>query len=148
MIEDKSRFPETNARTGPGGPAPDLSHVDTWIFDLDNTLYRTSPAMLAQIDELMGSFISDFLGVDRVEARRIQKGYFRSHGLTLRGLMVEHGLDPQVYIDHLSQLDLSDVLPDPHLGETLAALPGRKIVYTNAFTRHTSDAERGAPALR
>lgn len=139
MTEDKARFPATNPRTGPGGPAPDLSHVDTWIFDLDNTLYRTSPAMLSHIDELMGSFISDFLGVDRAEARRIQKGYFRSHGLTLRGLMVEHDLDPQVYIDHLSQLDLSDVQPDPHLGETLAALPGRKIVYTNAFTRHTSD---------
>ncbi|MAM67804.1 MAG: HAD family hydrolase, partial [Rhodospirillaceae bacterium] len=61
--------------------------VESWIFDLDNTLYRTSPGMLAQIDDLMGSFISDFLNVDRVEARRIQKGYFRSHGLTLRGLM-------------------------------------------------------------
>jgi len=122
------------------GPSPDgLDHIDFWIFDLDNTLYRTTPEMLAQIDELMGSFIADFLGVDRVEARRIQKGYFRTHGLTLRGLMVEHGLDPQDYIEHLSQLDLNDVTPDPHLAETLAALDGRKFVYTNAFTEHTRD---------
>jgi putative hydrolase of the HAD superfamily len=122
------------------GPSPDgLDHIDSWIFDLDNTLYRTTPEMLAQIDELMGSFISDFLGVDRVEARRIQKGYFRTHGLTLRGLMVEHGLDPQDYIEHLSQLDLNDVTPDPHLAETLAGLDGRKFVYTNAFTEHTRD---------
>ena len=91
----------------------DSSRIDTWIFDLDNTLYRTSPEMLAQIDHLMGSFISDFLNVDRTEARRIQKGYFHTHGLTLRGLMLEHGLDPQDYIDHLSQLDLSDVSPNP-----------------------------------
>lgn len=124
-------------------PGPDdLSHVDTWIFDLDNTLYPASPGMLAQIDELMGSFISDFLDVDRDEAHRIQKGYFRTHGLTLRGLMVEHGLDPQVYIDHLSQLDLSDVKPDPELAAELDALPGRKIIYTNAFTAHTEEVMR------
>lgn len=120
-------------------PADSLDHIDAWIFDLDNTLYRTTPEMLAQIDELMGSFIADFLDVDRVEARRIQKAYFRTHGLTLRGLMVEHGLDPQDYIDHLSQLDLSDVMSDPHLAETLANLDGRKFIYTNAFTEHTRD---------
>jgi putative hydrolase of the HAD superfamily len=117
----------------------DSSGIDTWIFDLDNTLYRTSPEMLAQIDYLMGSFISDFLNVDRVEARRIQKGYFRTHGLTLRGLMLEHGLDPQDYIDHLSQLDLSDVAPNPELADTLNRLDGRKIIYTNAFTEHTRE---------
>lgn len=117
----------------------DSSGIDTWIFDLDNTLYRTSPEMLAQIDHLMGSFISDFLNVDRVEARRIQKGYFRTHGLTLRGLMLEHGLDPQDYISHLSQLDLSDVSANPALAETLNRLDGRKIIYTNAFTEHTRE---------
>lgn len=117
----------------------DFSGIDTWIFDLDNTLYRTSQAMLAQIDQLMGSFISDFLKVDREEAHRIQKGYFRSHGLTLRGLMVEHGLDPQEYIDHLSQLDLTDVTPNPQLAAVLDELDGRKIIYTNAFTGHTRD---------
>ena len=117
----------------------DLREIDHWIFDLDNTLYRTSPGMLGQIDELMGSFISEFLGVDRVRAREIQKGYFRTHGLTLRGLMLEHGLDPKVYIDHLSQLDLSEIKPDPELAGLLAGLPGQKIIYTNAFTAHTEE---------
>ena len=120
-------------------PSDGLPHIETWIFDLDNTLYRTTPAMLAQIDDLMGSFISDFLSVDRAEARRIQKGYFRSYGLTLRGLMVEHGLNPQAYIDHLSQLDLNEVMPDPSLADTLTNLDGRKFIYTNAFTKHTRD---------
>lgn len=130
--------PTVPSRPDDSGP-PDLSHVDTWIFDLDNTLYRTSPEMLAQIDGLMGAFISEFLGVDREEARRIQKGYFRTHGLTLRGLMIEHDLDPEVYIEHLKQLDLSEIAPDPKMDEALALLPGRKIVYTNAFTHHTEE---------
>lgn len=129
-MADNSTPPPSNA---------DIGHIDTWVFDLDNTLYRTSPEMLAQIDDLMGSFISEFLNVDRVEARRIQKGYFRTHGLTLRGLMVEHGLDPKVYVDHLSQLDLSDVKPNPVLADMLDSLPGRKVIYTNAFTEHTRE---------
>ena len=128
-----------SANTTPPPSAADLDHIDTWVFALDNTLYRTSPDMLAQIDDLMGSFISDFLNVDRVEARRIQKGYFRTHGLTLRGLMLEHGLDPQEYVDHLSQLDLSDVEPNPALADLLNGLSGRKVIYTNAFTEHTRE---------
>lgn len=123
----------------PPPSSAEIGHIDTWIFDLDNTLYRTSPEMLAQIDDLMGSFISDFLNVDRIEARRIQKGYFRTHGLTLRGLMVEHGLDPKEYVDHLSQLNLSDVKPNPVLADRLNGLPGRKVIYTNAFTEHTRE---------
>ncbi len=119
--------------------APDVDHVETWIFDLDNTLYRTTPEMLAQIDDLMSSFISNLLHVDHVRAREIQKGYFRTHGLTLRGLMLEHDLDPEIYIEHLSQLDLSAIAPNPELADILADLPGRKIIYTNAFTAHTEE---------
>ncbi len=128
-----------DAETSSAPDAPDVDHVETWIFDLDNTLYRTTPEMLAQIDDLMGSFISDLLRVDRVRAREIQKGYFRTHGLTLRGLMLEHDLDPEIYIEHLSQLDLSDIEPNPELAGILADLPGRKIIYTNAFTAHTEE---------
>lgn len=123
----------------PNALALEPEDIETWIFDLDNTLYRTTPEMLAQIDTLMGSFISNFLNVDLKEARQIQKTYFRAHGLTLRGLMLEHGLDPQVYIDHLSQLDLSDIVKNPELCSCIAALPGRKIIYTNAFTNHAHD---------
>lgn len=118
--------------------AADLRHVDAWIFDLDNTLYRSSEAMLVQTDELMGSFIARFLNVDRTEARRVQKAYFRAHGLTLRGLMVEHGLDPEDYMRHLAQLDISDIEPDPELGAAIARLPGRKFVHTNAFSLHAA----------
>ena len=115
------------------------SKINTWIFDLDNTLYQTTPDMLAQIDDLMGSFISDFLAVNRAEARRIQKQYFKTHGLTLRGLMVEHSLDPEKYIKHLSKLDLSGVKKNPKLAEMLELLPGQKIIHTNAFTQHTEE---------
>ncbi len=110
--------------------------VEVWIFDLDNTLYRATSSMIAETDELMGSFISDFLQIGREEARRVQKDYFRTYGLTLRGLMIRHGLDPHLYMQKLSQLDLSDIRSNPRLASAIDRLPGRKIIHTNAFSRH------------
>lgn len=128
----------------PGNPprARGLGDVDTWIFDLDNTLYRMSERMVAQIDDLMGSFIRELLGVGRDEAYRVQKDYFRKYGLTLRGLMLHHAVDPDAYMEHLSALDLSDIGPDPDLGRAIGRLPGRKIIYTNMFSGHTEKVVR------
>jgi putative hydrolase of the HAD superfamily len=119
------------------GNGRNLAEIDTWIFDLDNTLYRLSPRMMTELDHRMCAFVSDFLKVDHDEARLIQKRYFREYGLTLRGLMINHGLDPEEYATSLHQLDISDVVPDPTLAHAIARLRGRKFVYTNAFSNHT-----------
>lgn len=119
------------------GNGRDLAAVDTWIFDLDNTLYRLSPRMMAEVDGRMRAFVAEFLNVDLEEARRIQKQYFREYGLTLRGLMINHGLDPAAYAASLVEVDLADVAPDPALAAAIDRLSGRKIVYTNAFANHT-----------
>lgn len=125
----------TRVEDGPSRRGP--VEAETWIFDLDNTLYPVTPAMSAQTNELMGSFIAKFLNVDREEARRIQKSYFRMYGLTIRGLMIHHGLDPRLYMEHMSRIDLSEIRPDPRLADAIERLQGRKMVYTNAFGRHT-----------
>lgn len=119
-----------------GGSSDSLSHVEAWIFDIDNTLYPASCNLFAQIDQRMGAFISDFLGVDRVEARRVQKSFFRKYGTTMRGLMTEHGLDPDVFLDFVHEIDHSPVAPNPALDDALARLDGPKHVFTNASCRH------------
>ena len=114
-----------------------LGEVETWVFDLDNTLYRVPPPMYAELDRRMRDFVSDFLGVDRDAAYAIQKDYFRKYGLTLRGLMIDHGLDPRVYETHMGGgLDYSGLKPDSRLRDAIAALDGRKVIYTNAFASH------------
>ena len=113
---------------------PRLAHVRTWIFDLDNTLYPASATLFAQIDVKMTAFIADFLGVDAAEAHRIQKQYFLGHGTTLAGLMAEHGVEPQRFLDYVHDVEMDVLEHDAPLVAAIARLPGRKLVFTNGHT--------------
>jgi putative hydrolase of the HAD superfamily len=120
----------------PLAPPIDLSAIDTWIFDLDNTLYPARCNLFAQIDQRMGEFIQALLGLDAVSAKALQKKYFREHGTTMRGLMQEHGVDPHEFMEHVHAIDLAPVEPSAALAAALARLPGRKIVFTNGSVAH------------
>ncbi len=108
-----------------------LSHIDTWIFDLDNTLYPARANLFARIDARMTAFIADLLGVDRAEAHRVQKAYFLGHGTTLAGLMAEHAVDPHAFLAYVHDIEMDVLEEDAPLAAALARLPGRKIVFTN-----------------
>jgi putative hydrolase of the HAD superfamily len=108
-----------------------LQHVDSWIFDLDNSLYPASADLFALIDLRMGEFIQQLLGCGHEEARRVQKGYFREHGTTLAGLMAAHGTDPHEFLAFVHDIDLARLAADPRLVAALDRLPGRKFVFTN-----------------
>jgi len=110
---------------------PALSHIDHWIFDLDNTLYPASAKLFDQIDVKMGDYIARLLDVDRVEARRIQKQFFHSHGTTLSGLMEAHAIEPSHFLDYVHDIDLEVIEEDRLLVNAIGALPGRKFVFTN-----------------
>ncbi|MFS0772103.1 pyrimidine 5'-nucleotidase [Sphingomonas sp. 1P08PE] len=108
-----------------------LAHVRTWIFDLDNTLYPASADLFARIDARMTAFIGELLGVDPVEARRVQKAYFIGHGTTLAGLMADHGVDPHAFLDYVHDIEMDVLETDAPLAAAIARLPGRKLVFTN-----------------
>src|SRR4051794_29216660 len=127
------------AAAAPGRRAADFAAIDTWIFDLDNTLYPASCNLFDQIHRRMGEFIAGLLDVDLDEAKRLQKTYFREHGTTLRGLMTVHNIDPRDFLDHVHQIDLAPVPPDAALAAALAALPGRKLVFTNGTVKHAEN---------
>ena len=108
-----------------------FSHVDAWVFDLDNTLYPPEARLFDQIELRMTAWVQDALGVDRAEADRLRRHYWERHGTTLAGLMEEHGVAPDAYLDHVHDISLDHLAPDPALAGAIAALPGRRIVYTN-----------------
>jgi putative hydrolase of the HAD superfamily len=121
-----------------------VSRTDTWIFDLDNTLYPARCNLFAQVDRRMGEFISAALEIDRDEARRVQKRYYLEHGTTLRGLMDNHGIAPEAFLDYVHDIDLAAIEPDAELDRLIGALPGRKLIFTNGSLDH---AERIAGKL-
>jgi len=125
-------------------PGRDFAGTNAWIFDLDNTLYPAACNLFAEVDMRMGAFIAKYLGVPFAQARHLQKSYYRQFGTTLTGLMQVHKLDPQPFLDYVHDIDLSRLSESPELATALAALPGRKLIYTNGSRRH---AERVAEKL-
>ncbi len=109
----------------------DPARVDTWIFDLDYTLYPVAARVFEQIDQRMGLFIEELLGCDHAEARRIQKMYFHDHGTTLAGLMHYHAIDPHEFLGFVHNIDMAALDEAPRLEEKLLALPGRRLIFTN-----------------
>lgn len=121
---------------------PALAHVESWIFDLDNSLYPASSDLFGLIDRRMGEYIQRLLRCDAEEARRVQKQHFHHHGTTLAGLMREHGVDPHDFLDFVHDIDLARLTADPALVAALDRLPGRKFVFTNgdeAYARRVLD---------
>jgi putative hydrolase of the HAD superfamily len=117
---------------------PALRHIDCWIFDLDNSLYPASCNLFELIDIRMGEYIQRLLGVDPVEARRIQKSYFHEHGTTLAGLMAAEGVDPHEFLDYVHDIDLARITADPAVVHAIDRLPGRKFVFTNGDETYAS----------
>lgn len=113
-----------------------FAHVETWVFDLDNTLYPPEIRLFDQIETRMTDYVMTALGIDRERANHLRRQYWTLHGTTLAGLMAEHALDPEPYLAAVHDIDLTTVAPAPTLAAAVAALPGRKIVYTNGSREH------------
>lgn len=118
--------------------------VEAWVFDLDNTLYPAETDLFSQINDQIASYVSKLLDLGKDEAMAQQKAYYRQYGTTLRGLMLEHNIDPDDFLAHAHDIDYSGLAPDPALGQAIASLPGRKYIFTNGDRPH---AERTAAAL-
>ncbi|MEO1000391.1 MAG: pyrimidine 5'-nucleotidase [Pseudomonadota bacterium] len=117
-------------------PREHFSHVTSWVFDLDNTLYPPDARLFDQIEARMTAFLVRELGVEEEEAAALRRTYWRAHGTTLAGLMEVHGVDPEPYLEEVHEIDLSALDRDPALAAAIRALPGRKIVYTNGSRGH------------
>jgi len=113
-----------------------FDHVETWIFDLDNTLYPHHLNLWQQVDDRIRDYIARLLDVTHDEAFRLQKDYYRRYGTSMRGLMTEHGMKPDDFLDFVHQIDHSPLEPNPALGGALERLPGRKLILTNGTRKH------------
>jgi putative hydrolase of the HAD superfamily len=117
---------------------PDLTHITTWIFDLDNTLYPPWSEFMGLMEDRMTVFVMRETGLERDEARALQKKYLHEHGTTLAGLMAHHGVEPEPFLTEVHDVALDSLEPDPAVRAGIARLPGRRLVFTNGDERHAS----------
>ena len=124
----------TNVRSVPR----QFATVETWVFDLDNTLYPHHLNLWQQVDERIRNFVAEFLRVPYEDAFRLQKDYYKRYGTTMRGLMTEHGLQPDAFLEMVHEIDHSPLTPNPALGAAIEKLPGRKLIMTNGTRKHAA----------
>ena len=110
--------------------------VNAWIFDLDNTLYPRHTNLFQQVDQRIRDYVQRLLKLAPDEAHRVQKDYYRRYGTTLRGLMMEHDIHPDDFLEYVHDIDHSSVEVNPALTSAIARLPGRKFIFTNGSRDH------------
>ena len=115
-----------------------FTRIETWVFDLDNTLYPHHVNLWQQVDQRIGEFIAAYLKISPEQARFIQKDYYRRYGTSMRGMMTEHGVHADDYLAYVHQIDHSPLEPNPAMGAAISRLPGRKLVLTNGSTDHAA----------
>ncbi|PJI91385.1 putative hydrolase of the HAD superfamily [Yoonia maricola] len=116
--------------------AQHFAHVDTWVFDLDNTLYPPSADLFGQMDGRFSAYVVRLTGLDHAGALKLCADYWDAYGSTLTGLMEHHDVDPHHFLADVHDIDISHLEEDEMLSNAIKALPGRKIVYTNGSHNH------------
>jgi len=109
-----------------------FSHIDTWIFDLDLTLYPPEAMIMSQVRDRIALFVERHLQISSTEAHQVRHSYWQKYGTTLRGLMAEHDVEPHSYLDFVHDVDFAELTPAPKLRAHIESLPGRKLIFTNA----------------
>ncbi len=132
---ERDLAPAPRLRLPPGVRAR-FAAVDTWVFDLDNTLYPAGSPVWPMIDERITRWLADLMGIDGMTARGLQKYYYRRYGTTLKGLIEDHAITPDAFLSFVHDIDRTSLAPNPALVEAIAALPGRKLILTNGSRDH------------
>ena len=117
----------------------ELKKIKYWLFDLDNTLYSGDTKVFDQVDKKMSKFISDKLNVSIEEAKKIQKNYFHEYNTTLNGMIKNHKIDADEFLEFVHDVNLDFLKADKNLEKEIAILEGKKFIFTNGSKAHAAN---------
>ena len=113
--------------------------IKFWVFDLDNTLYSGKTKVFEQVDKKMTKYISEKLKVNIKEAKKIQKKYFYKYNTTLNGMIKNHKINAEEFLEFVHDIDIDFLKKDSLLSEELKKLDGKKIIFTNGSKKHAQN---------
>ena len=116
-----------------------LKFIKYWLFDLDNTLYSGNTKVFDQVDKKMSQFISEKLNVSIEKAKEIQKNYFYEYNTTLNGMIKNHKINADEFLDFVHDIDVDFLKKDVQLSSELSKLDGKKIIFTNGSKKHAKN---------
>jgi putative hydrolase of the HAD superfamily len=117
----------------------ELTKIKYWIFDLDNTLYSGDTKVFDQVDKKMSKFISEKLNVTIEEAKKIQKNYFQEYNTTLNGMIKNHEIDANEFLEFVHDVNLDFLKADKPLEKQIRDLNGKKFIFTNGSKAHVAN---------
>ena len=113
-----------------------FTEIDTWVFDLDNTLYPQTSDLWPKIDMRITLFMMRMFGLDALSLRALQKHYYLRYGTTLRGLMTAYGVPASDFLEFVHDVDRTSLTPNHSLATAIEKLEGRKLILTNGSRDH------------
>ena len=116
--------------------------IKYWIFDLDNTLYSAKTKVFDQVEKRMTQYVSDKLNISMDKAKKIQKNYFHEYNTTLNGMIINHKIDANEFLEFVHNIDIDFLKKDLKLSEELKKLDGKKIIFTNGPKKHALNVAR------
>ena len=117
----------------------ELTNIKYWLFDLDNTLYAGTTKVFDQVDKKMSKFISEKLNLSIEEAKKIQKDYFHEYNTTLNGMIKNHEIDANEFLEFVHDVNLDFLKKDKFLENEIMKLNGKKIIFTNGSRAHAEN---------
>ena len=87
----------------------------------------------------MSDYISSKLNISREEAKKIQKNYFVEYNTTLNGMIKNHEIDANEFLEFVHDIDLNFLKEDKLLGEEIGKINGKKIIFTNGSRKHAKN---------
>jgi putative hydrolase of the HAD superfamily len=117
----------------------ELTKIKYWLFDLDNTLYSGNTKVFDQVDKKMSFFISKKLNVSIDEAKKIQKNYFHEYNTTLNGMIKNHAIDANEFLEFVHDVNLDFLKENKPLEQEITKLKGKKFIFTNGSKAHAAN---------
>lgn len=114
-------------------------NISMIIFDLDDTLYPPSNGIWTLLRDRINLFMVENLGYSKSDALIAQVEYFNKYGTTLRGLQLEHHIDPLKYLHFVHDVPIQKLIkPNAILKDFLSSIPQKKVIFTNADHWHAN----------